>query len=106
MPGTGSVDAGISSGEQTQNGRYCFLGAWPAWFRMVPRGGALVLNSGVGAVGLTGLEPVTLRLSSACSNQLSYRPWDPDSFFLWKRNPAELSVRGRGGGKGIRTPDL
>ena len=26
-------------------------------------------------VGLTGLEPVTLRLSSACSNQLSYRPW-------------------------------
>ena len=28
----------------------------------------------VGLVGLTGLEPVTLRLSSACSNQLSYRP--------------------------------
>ena len=27
-----------------------------------------------GVVGLTGLEPVTLRLSSACSNQLSYRP--------------------------------
>jgi hypothetical protein len=26
-------------------------------------------------VGLTGLEPVTLRLSSACSNQLSYRPF-------------------------------
>jgi hypothetical protein len=25
-------------------------------------------------VGLTGVEPVTLRLSSACSNQLSYRP--------------------------------
>ena len=25
-------------------------------------------------LGLTGLEPVTLRLSSACSNQLSYRP--------------------------------
>jgi hypothetical protein len=25
-------------------------------------------------VGLTGFEPVTLRLSSACSNQLSYRP--------------------------------
>src|SRR6266849_4180039 len=25
-------------------------------------------------VGLTGLEPVTLRLSSACSNQLSYAP--------------------------------
>jgi hypothetical protein len=26
-------------------------------------------------MGLTGLEPVTLRLSSACSNQLSYRPY-------------------------------
>jgi hypothetical protein len=26
------------------------------------------------SLGLTGLEPVTLRLSSACSNQLSYRP--------------------------------
>ena len=25
-------------------------------------------------VGLTGLEPVTPRLSSACSNQLSYTP--------------------------------
>ena len=29
---------------------------------------------GLKSVGLTGLEPVTLRLSSACSNQLSYRP--------------------------------
>ena len=27
-----------------------------------------------GVVGLTGFEPVTLRLSSACSNQLSYKP--------------------------------
>ena len=26
-------------------------------------------------VGLTGLEPVTPRLSSVCSNQLSYRPF-------------------------------
>ena len=26
-------------------------------------------------MGLTGFEPVTLRLSSACSNQLSYRPY-------------------------------
>ena len=25
-------------------------------------------------VGVTGFEPVTLRLSSACSNQLSFRP--------------------------------
>jgi hypothetical protein len=29
-------------------------------------------------VGVTGLEPVTLRLSSACSNQLSYTP-----HFFW-----------------------
>lgn len=27
-----------------------------------------------GMVGVTGVEPVTLRLSSACSNQLSYTP--------------------------------
>ena len=31
-------------------------------------------------VGLTGLEPVTLRLSSACSNQLSYRPESLQAF--------------------------
>ncbi len=35
----------------------------------------------VGVVGLTGLEPVTLRLSSACSNQLSYRPIGEKLFF-------------------------
>ena len=28
-------------------------------------------------VGVTGFEPVTLRLSSACSNQLSYTPSAP-----------------------------
>ena len=39
-------------------------------------------------VGVTGLEPVTLRLSSACSNQLSYTP---------------IQV---GGAEEIRTPDL
>ena len=32
----------------------------------------------VDLVGVTGFEPVTLRLSSACSNQLSYTP-EPDS---------------------------
>jgi hypothetical protein len=51
-------------------------------------------------VGLTGLEPVTLRLSSACSNQLSYRPkirYRPPSLKLtedksrWNR---DLEVRG------------
>jgi hypothetical protein len=31
-------------------------------------------------MGLIGLEPMTLRLSSACSNQLSYRPeWFAES---------------------------
>ncbi len=39
-------------------------------------------------VGVTGVEPVTLRLSSACSNQLSYTP------------------NGVGGAEEIRTPDL
>ena len=48
-------------------------------------------------VGLTGLEPVTPRLSSVCSNQLSYRP-----------RLAGLAVRltKHGGGTGIRTPDI
>ncbi len=31
-------------------------------------------NTSQEVVGLTGFEPVTPRLSSACSNQLSYRP--------------------------------
>ena len=46
-----------------------------------PRTGTLWLTKSLNplgnfgaVVGLTGLEPVTLRLSSACSNQLSYRP--------------------------------
>jgi hypothetical protein len=32
-------------------------------------------------VGVTGVEPVTLRLSSACSNQLSYTPGRPNRNF-------------------------
>ena len=36
-------------------------------------------------VGLTGLEPVTLRLSSACSNQLSYRPKKSIQWFSIQR---------------------
>jgi hypothetical protein len=60
-------------------------------------------------VGQTGLEPVTPRLSSACSNQLSYRPmlcrWHTIPNFKFEISncsaPAEL-----GGGKGIRTPDF
>ena len=43
-------------------------------------------------VGLTGFEPVTLRLSSACSNQLSYTP---------ARRQSKA-----GGAEEIRTPDI
>jgi hypothetical protein len=62
-------------------------------------------------VGVTGFEPVTLRLSSACSNQLSYTPvgwlrirrapWPLRAFAAALRYLAPLS-----GGMGIRTPDL
>jgi hypothetical protein len=53
---------------QTQNG--CF------YFYPTPRGSLSLSTFACHflMVGLTGLEPVTLRLSSACSNQLSYRP--------------------------------
>jgi hypothetical protein len=57
-----------------------------------------------GLVGLTGLEPVTLRLSSACSNQLSYRP---DRFPSPAFSPHRGTRRSTGGGaEEIRTPDL
>lgn len=60
-------------------------------------------------VGLTGLEPVTPRLSSACSNQLSYRPT-----WLFQVKPSFRSssfpfLQGKlvsGGGTGTRTPDI
>ena len=57
-----------------------WLGLRPTlWFASLVSLGASNLKSVVFCflpemVGLTGLEPVTLRLSSACSNQLSYRP--------------------------------
>jgi hypothetical protein len=51
-------------------------------------------------VGVTGFEPVTLRLSSACSNQLSYTPIKPN---LACRAVARAKA---GGAEGIRTPDL
>ena len=54
-----------------------------------------------GVVGLTGLEPVTLRLSSACSNQLSYRPLGhsfgfrlASGFRLWPGLPGRSPPRG------------
>ncbi len=42
--------------------------------RVSRAGDGVVAIANVRKMGLTGLEPVTLRLSSACSNQLSYRP--------------------------------
>ena len=50
-------------------------------------------------VGVTGLEPVTLRLSSACSNQLSYTP-------NLKSQISNLKSQKVGGAEEIRTPDL
>ena len=49
-------------------------------------------------VGLAGLEPATPRLSSVCSNQLSYRPSGSpsDHCFEWSS----------GGGMRIRTADI
>lgn len=47
-------------------------------------------------MGLTGLEPVTPRLSSVCSNQLSYRPF-------WIIPKAKFRF---GGAEEIRTPDI
>ena len=61
-------------------------------------------------MGLTGLEPVTLRLSSACSNQLSYRPGIELIYnlkFVFKfYHPRHLISHEIRGGKGIRTPDI
>ena len=57
-------------------------------------------NRREGLVGLTGLEPVTLRLSSACSNQLSYRPGAG-----FRPRPSGLPAR-NGGAEETRTPDL
>jgi hypothetical protein len=42
-------------------------------------------------VGVTGFEPVTLRLSSACSNQLSYTP-RLCAGALWRGKPAGWPV--------------
>ena len=53
-------------------------------------------------VGLSGFEPLTLRLSSACSNQLSYTPADgPRPQF----EISDLKYQ-FGGAEEIRTPDL
>jgi hypothetical protein len=50
-------------------------------------------NEFLKVVGVTGFEPVTLRLSSACSNQLSYTP-RLGAFALQRGWPAGLPARG------------
>jgi hypothetical protein len=75
-------------------------------------------------VGVTGVEPVTLRLSSACSNQLSYTPIKPNGLPSRSSPARELPacpqkqasarqpslsapLRAKAGGaEEIRTPDL
>ena len=63
-------------------------------------------------VGVTGFEPVTLRLSSACSNQLSYTPGKNGRSARWmvqclkSTSFWEPETMLHGGGKGTRTPDL
>src|ERR1700730_12134342 len=47
-------------------------------------------------VGLGGLEPPTPRLSSVCSNQLSYRPQYDPSFYLLPLSRTREAVRGEG----------
>ena len=57
-------------------------------------------------VGVTGVEPVTLRLSSACSNQLSYTPiagGARDLKFQILNPRLEIPI---GGAEETRTPDL
>jgi hypothetical protein len=64
--------------------------------------GRLRQNFSGQVVGVTGFEPVTLRLSSACSNQLSYTP-------VALRPHLEFQIRVEihfGGAEGTRTPDL
>ena len=68
----------------SKNHRTIKCGPWDFGFKsflLVPiskSGQLLHLSRKVSAllnlVGVTGFEPVTLRLSSACSNQLSYTP--------------------------------
>ena len=69
------------------------------------RFGKFILQAALGrgarpeVVGVTGVEPVTLRLSSACSNQLSYTPVISSE----RAGQFRLKV---GGAEETRTPDL
>ena len=65
-------------------------------------------------VGVTGLEPVTPRLSSACSNQLSYTPVSNAELRMMNAERLKPVLHSSfsilhskvGGAEEIRTPDL
>ena len=48
----------------------------------------------INMVGLKGFEPLTLRLSSACSNQLSYRPGNHKKIEFTACEAQMVEVRG------------
>ena len=72
----------------------------PARFRLASPQPAWPLRR---LVGVTGVEPVTLRLSSACSNQLSYTPRRLRRNFKFQIRNLKLNI---GGAEETRTPDL
>lgn len=77
-----------------ENFRSLFFPFFPLSFPTKPRSSSRVSptfsfpENQAKFLGLTGLEPVTLRLSSACSNQLSYRPCAGMNFSLFPRSAA------------------
>ena len=71
----------------------------PRFSEMVLQVAASLARARKKMVGVTGFEPVTLRLSSACSNQLSYTPGS--------KTGSRMDIRTQNGGaEEIRTPDL
>ena len=75
-PGGRFVFRNLFRHTNTQNGR-CLLLSFPSLFSpslFSPSPLALRPSPFSSLVGVAGFEPATLRLSSACSNQLSYTP--------------------------------
>src|SRR5437667_11850443 len=57
-------------------------------------------------VGVNGVEPLTPRLSSACSNQLSYTPVLNAELRMWNAELFCILHLKVGGAEETRTPDL
>ena len=58
-------------------------------------------------VGVNGVEPLTPRLSSACSNQLSYTPVSNVELRMMNAERLKPVLHSKvGGAEEIRTPDL